>query len=100
MLSSIKNNPQSAEAYYYLGVTYLRQGNSTQAIPAFKRAIDIDPENLETLWLLRMAFSQEGYPPNLEGKYRFNLPLTSSASPQVPILGSSDGSEAWGEGWG
>jgi len=43
--NAIKKSPQSGEAYYRLGLTFLRQGNASEAYQALNRAVTLDPKN-------------------------------------------------------
>jgi len=42
---AIKNNPESAEAYYGIARVYVNQGKKEQTVKALKKVIELDPES-------------------------------------------------------
>jgi predicted CXXCH cytochrome family protein len=51
-LNAVKLRPERPAAYYYLGVTYARLGMLDEAVAAFRRALEIDPQFRNTRQLL------------------------------------------------
>src|ERR1700739_4257111 len=44
---AIEINPNSADAYYRLGLLQIQQEYPTVAVQSFSRAVDLDPKNLD-----------------------------------------------------
>jgi Tfp pilus assembly protein PilF len=90
-----------------LANAYLRQGKITEAIAAYKRVIDHDPEDLVARWNLRVASAQqEGEPAELPEQYRITLYSGRTAAAPVtftdvaPALGVDAMSRGRGSAWG
>ncbi len=43
--SALRKDARYGEAYYRLGLTYLKTGEWQQAVPAFRRAVELQPDN-------------------------------------------------------
>ncbi|MDO9616766.1 MAG: c-type cytochrome biogenesis protein CcmI [Pseudomonas sp.] len=57
--AAVKNDPKSAESWYFLGRTYMAQERATDAAVAFERAIDVAGREPELLgqWAQALYFS-------------------------------------------
>jgi tetratricopeptide (TPR) repeat protein len=53
-------NPRLPQAYFQLGLVYLEQGNSADAIRVLKKAISLDPINDEYHYRLAFAYRKSG----------------------------------------
>jgi cytochrome c-type biogenesis protein CcmH len=53
--AAVKNDPKSAESWYFLGRTYMAQERASDAVPAFESAIDIAGREPELLGQLAQA---------------------------------------------
>ncbi len=68
---AIKLNPNMSEAHYNLGIILFAEGNINQSIAAFKRSLDLDPNN-QTFWtnyLFAVNFSEKATPKDI---YKIN----------------------------
>jgi protein O-GlcNAc transferase len=68
---AIKLNPNMGEAHYNLGIILFAEGNINQSIAAFKRSLDLDPNN-QTFWtnyLFAVNFSEKATPKDI---YKIN----------------------------
>ena len=74
--TALKINDQASEAHYNLGNALFAEGSATSAAKAFKRALELDPEN-QIHW----------------ANYLFALNFSAAASPE-DIYGAN---KAWGE---
>jgi len=58
--SHIKDNPESSRAYYLLGLIQDTQGESNKAYECFRKAVYLDPENLEAIIHLSLLAKKNG----------------------------------------
>ena len=68
---AIKLNSNMSEAHYNLGIILFAEGNIDQSIAAFKRSLDLDPNN-QTFWtnyLFAVNFSEKATPKDI---YKIN----------------------------
>ena len=68
---AIKLNLNMSEAHYNLGIILFAEGNINQSIAAFKRSLDLDPNN-QTFWtnyLFAVNFSEKATPKDI---YKIN----------------------------
>ena len=56
---AVAANPKLDQAYVQLGVVYAAEGNS-QAINAYKKAIEINPQSIEAHYRLALAYKRAG----------------------------------------
>jgi len=45
--------PESWQAYEGLGETYLKQGDTEQAIQSFKKSVELNPQNTKAIEMLK-----------------------------------------------
>jgi tetratricopeptide (TPR) repeat protein len=57
--AAVLKNPEEANHYYNLGVTYMALGRNKEAIEAFKKTINVQPGNLLALKSLGQLFAKE-----------------------------------------
>lgn len=55
LLAVVAQNPKFSEAYYYLGNIYIRRVQLEQAIDAYERCLELDPEHLNALFNASVA---------------------------------------------
>ncbi len=71
-------NPGDARLYYSLGVAYQKNGDLTEAIDAYKRAVAIDPSLKEPVFNLAIALASTGRGGEAKGFFARVLELTTS----------------------
>lgn len=59
--AATKQNPDSAEIWELLGTTQTENENDPNAIPALKRALELDPSNRNVLMSLAVSYTNESY---------------------------------------
>jgi len=57
---AVTADPKLDEAYVQLGILYAAQGNPSQAIRAYKKAIEANPESSEAHYRLALAYKRMG----------------------------------------
>lgn len=62
LTNSIRLDPNFAEAELQLGIVYADQGNTSDAIPHYERAIQVAPQTEEAHFRLAQAYRQTGQP--------------------------------------
>lgn len=55
LLAVVAQSPKFSEAYYYLGNIYIRRVQLEQAIDAYERCLELDPEHLNALFNASVA---------------------------------------------
>jgi tetratricopeptide (TPR) repeat protein len=99
--------PETLPVQRDLASAYLRQGKIAEAITAYTRVIDQDPNDLVARWNLRVAYAQQGgYPAGLPDRYRLVLNTERHAPSPVTFtdvaaqLGVDALSRGRGSAWG
>ena len=57
--AAVQKNPNHLEAWQYLGSSQAKNEQDPAAIAAFKRCLDLDPKDLNSLMLLAISFTNE-----------------------------------------
>lgn len=72
-LERIQNNPDHADIYYMLGLTYLGTGRPYQAIKAFEEAVTINPQYWSARLRLGAAYATAGKRESAGGQFSMML---------------------------
>jgi tetratricopeptide (TPR) repeat protein len=85
MLDAVREQPQSAKAHYFLGITYLSEKNYTAAAGMFEKAHAIDPNHTATWFRLGQtaAFANANLP---RGEELLRKYLTTRPGDEDPPL--------------
>lgn len=65
---AVKNHPQNADAWNYLGFSYRKSGNLTKAFPAYEQALKLDPKHRGAHEYLGEAYLQAGNLPKAQAQ--------------------------------
>ncbi len=62
LLKALRGDPENTTIIYYLGRSYIGQGNLAEAVNVFKRGLQIDPKNQDIQYQLGIAyFNQDAF---------------------------------------
>lgn len=84
--------PDSAEAFYHLGLAYQKNGDESKSEAAFKKVVELDPSSLPSLFLLGQMNEKSGKTQEAIGYYEAALdkmPDNSSLRMQLVMLNAS-----------
>jgi tetratricopeptide (TPR) repeat protein len=104
----LERYPEDRLTCLQLGAAALWEGGADRAIPWLRRAVDLSlhhhRDRLKALWLLKLAFDQQGgYPPDLPEVYLFRpfpLPPPPPGSPRFADIAPQVGAARLGRGRG
>jgi hypothetical protein len=71
----LKRNPGDAGAHYWLGFTYYLKADYPSAVKEFEKVKSIEPESVETLFLLGILYEENGNYSAAANRYREALKL-------------------------
>jgi len=101
-LKLIELDPNFAPAYQYLGLSYLKQGRSAEAITALKKAVELSGESSITLGDLGYVYAATGKRTEaltlikrLEDKYARKQAIGEYIAPVYAGLGDKDKAFEW-----
>ena len=103
----LTHDPALVAARRDLAGVYLRQNKLTEAIETYRQVIDEVPDDLLSLWNLKVTYDRRGgYPAGLPARYRLTLPKHTSGPSPVTFtdvagqLGVAALSRGRGSAWG
>ncbi len=79
----VAKEPNTSEAYYYLGVAYVNQGRDAQALQAFKRAINLQPQHTGSLIALGLLANKAGQASEVERIHTALMAIDAEASAEL-----------------
>jgi len=71
LLKAITADPKLDAAYVQLGIVHADEGNLAQAIRAYKKAVEVNPESAEAHYRLALAYKRSGEGQKAEQEMRF-----------------------------